>query len=168
MDLPIRRFASEDAALLTNLLHRAYAELADSGLNFTASYQDESETLSRIGNGPCWLIEDNHHIVASITFAFPAPAHVRRVCQTAHQEGIAWLNQMAVDPAYRGRGLARRLRDTGFEWAKEQGATQVGLDTALCATHLVELYHGWGFQDVEVIHWPAHNYDSTVMTKMLL
>lgn len=163
----VRRFVPDDAAALTDLLHRAYSELAAMGLNFTASYQDEAETLARIGQGPCWISENDCKLVASITFALPTPPHLRRICQTAHQEDIAWLNQMAVDPDYRGRGLARQLRDVGFDWAKQQGAAQVGLDTASSATHLLALYHGWGFHDVETIHWSTHNYDSIVMTKSL-
>jgi len=150
---------------LTALLHRAYAQLAAAGLNFTATYQDEAETLRRCACGPCWVSLDGDRLAASISLEFPTPAHLRRVCTTAHRPGIAWLQQIAVDPAYRGLGLASQLRNVAYGWARDHGATQIGLDTAQPATHLVAMYHHWGFVDAEIIHWPGKTYDSVVLTR---
>jgi len=39
----------------------------------------------------------------------------------------------------------------GATWARSTGASHVGLDTALPATHLISLYVGWGFQEHETV-----------------
>lgn len=42
----------------------------------------------------------------------------------------AWLNDIAVDPLYRSRGLGGRLLETAKSWARDQGATQLLLDSS--------------------------------------
>jgi GNAT superfamily N-acetyltransferase len=42
----------------------------------------------------------------------------------------AWVNELAVDPTSRSEGVGRRLLDTAFDWARERGATHVGLDAS--------------------------------------
>ncbi|MFC7921508.1 GNAT family N-acetyltransferase [Streptomyces cinereoruber] len=69
---------------------------------------------------------------------------MRDLTAEARTPGRAWLNQLAVDPDHRGQGLARLLREEGFQWARRSGATSVGLDMAQPASHLVQLYTGWG------------------------
>jgi GNAT superfamily N-acetyltransferase len=58
---------------------------------------------------------------------------------------------MAVDPAHRGRGHARRLRDAALAHAAEHGVTAVGVDTAEPAGDLLALYRRWGFAARDVI-----------------
>jgi GNAT superfamily N-acetyltransferase len=70
---------------------------------------------------------------------------------------------MAVDPARRGEGLASRLWKVGRSWARDAGASHVGVDTAVPATHLVDLYAAWGFAPRETIQWPGKTYRSAVM-----
>lgn len=41
-----------------------------------------------------------------------------------------WVEDLAVDPARRGRGLGRRLLDAAKDWARERGATHLELDSA--------------------------------------
>ena len=43
--IAVRRFEQDDAEALTDLLHRAYAELGAMGLNYTAVDQSVAETL---------------------------------------------------------------------------------------------------------------------------
>ncbi|MEF8781003.1 MAG: GNAT family N-acetyltransferase [Haloferacaceae archaeon] len=48
---------------------------------------------------------------------------VAGVCQgVLLSEYEAWAQGMRVNPAYRGRGISRRLTDAIFEWARDQGA----------------------------------------------
>jgi GNAT superfamily N-acetyltransferase len=42
----------------------------------------------------------------------------------------ASLNEIAVDPRYRSRGLGARLLHTAKSWARDQGATQLLLDSS--------------------------------------
>ncbi|QUW18183.1 GNAT family N-acetyltransferase [Agrococcus sp. Marseille-Q4369] len=165
--MEIRPFRPADAADLTTLLHRAYAELGDRGLNFTAVDQDEETTLRRASAGASWVLVDGDRTVATMTISWPAEQTVRDLTPEARIPARAWLNQLAVDPDYRSQGLAQRLRDTGYAWCVDQGATSIGLDTAEPAGHLVELYARWGFTTVDKVQWPGKRYRSLIMKRGL-
>jgi GNAT superfamily N-acetyltransferase len=42
----------------------------------------------------------------------------------------AWVEDFAVDPARRSRGIGKRLLDAAKAWARERGATHLELDSA--------------------------------------
>lgn len=153
---------------LTTLLHRAYADLGAAGLNFTAVDQSEQTTLRRARGGTSWVMEDGEELVGTITVSWPAEATLQALTTEASIEARAWLNQLAVDPARRGQGLARQLRDVAYDWCVRRGATSIGLDTAQPAAHLVSLYASWGFSVVDAVQWPGKTYESVIMTRMLL
>lgn len=159
----LRPFEPADAPALTALLHRAYAELGAKGLNFTAVDQSEETTLRRAGTGGSWLLVAGTEIAATLTMTLPPHEPLRLLSRTAASPARAWLNQMAVDPARRGEGLASRLWKVGRSWARDAGASHVGVDTAVPATHLVDLYAAWGFAPRETIQWPGKTYRSAVM-----
>lgn len=161
----MRQFETSDVPLLTQLLHRAYAELGAAGLNFTAVDQDEGTTLRRASGGETWILEEGNHLLATMTISWPAEPKLQVLTPEASVQGRAWLNQLAVDPSYRGQGLSKLLRDEGFRWSVAQGATSIGLDTAKPATHLVEMYASWGFQRVDEVQWPGKSYRSVIMTR---
>lgn len=165
--LTVRPFVDDDAPALTAFLHEAYAELGARGLNFTAVDQSEETTRSRARGGRCWVVERGGEIVATLTMSLPPSSALQRLTPEARVPGRVWLNQMGVSPRLRGVGLARLLWDTGAAWAAEQGATSVGIDTAVPATHLVDLYTRWGFVPRDIIHWPGKTYDSLVMVRGL-
>jgi GNAT superfamily N-acetyltransferase len=52
----------------------------------------------------------------------------------------AWLNEMAVDPEHRSHGLGHRLLQTARTWAREQGATQLLLDSSTARTDAHRFY----------------------------
>ena len=43
----------------------------------------------------------------------------------------AWVEDLAVDPAQRSRGIGKELFDTAKEWARERGASHLELDSGL-------------------------------------
>ncbi len=51
---------------LTELLHRAYAQLATMGLNFTATDQSAEVTAKRIAGGQCFVAEVDQKVVGTI------------------------------------------------------------------------------------------------------
>lgn len=165
--MKIRSFAPADVTALTQLVHRAYAELGAQGLNFTAVDQDEATTLWRASAGASWVIEDGGRLVATVSASLPPSDMLRSMSEHATVEGRAWLNQLAVDPDYRRQGLARRLRDVAYQWCVEANASSLGVDTAEPADHLIALYAGWGFQSVGHVQWPGKTYRSVVMTRPL-
>ncbi|MYS22180.1 Acetyltransferase (GNAT) family protein [Streptomyces sp. DvalAA-14] len=167
IEVALRAFREGDAAEVTDLLHRAYAELGAQGLNFTAVDQDEETTLSRASAGACWVVVARGRIVATGTVSLPPHEGLRTLTRHARVSTRAWLNQLAVDPSLRGHGYARLLREQGFAWARGAGATSIGLDTALSADHLVRLYRGWDFTHRDTIQVPGKVYRSVVMTRSL-
>lgn len=165
--MQIRDFDPDDTPQLTGLLHRAYAELGAAGLNFTAVDQDDATTLRRASGGRSWIATDDDVIVAAMTISWPPEATLQALTPEASTHDRAWLNQLAVDPTRRRAGYASALRDVGFAWCRARGATSIGLDTALPATHLVDLYTRWGFRTVDTVQWPGKTYESVIMTRPL-
>lgn len=162
----LRRAEPADAVPLTEMLHRAYAELGARGLNFTAVDQDWRTTLSRLAGGASWVLVDaDERIAATVTMSLPPSRALRELSAEASVPDRAWLNQMAVDPAHRGHGLAARMRDEALAWARAQGASAVGVDTAEPAEHLVAMYAAWGFEPRETVQWPGKTYRSAVMVR---
>ena len=164
-DVKIRQFNDADAVGLTDLLHEAYAELGNQGLNYTAVDQSVETTRERASGGQCWIVEARETIVGTLTMSYPPAEGIRELTPEARQPKRAWLNQVAVSPRIQRSGIAGRLWELGKDWAHRQGATAIGVDTAQPATHLVRLYVSWGFEHRGVVHWPGKTYDSVVMVR---
>jgi hypothetical protein len=65
----IRRFDEKNDSIeeLTGLLHRAYKRLADMGLNFVATHQDEDYTKRYLKKGECYVLTDkNNSLIGTI------------------------------------------------------------------------------------------------------
>ncbi|HEX4022442.1 MAG TPA: GNAT family N-acetyltransferase [Acidobacteriaceae bacterium] len=58
------------------------------------------------------------------------------------------LENMAVAPAWRRRGLGRRLVEKAIHWCVEQKTSQVLLEVRASNIAAMELYEGMGFQHV--------------------
>ncbi|MGV8912931.1 MAG: GNAT family N-acetyltransferase [Rhodoglobus sp.] len=161
--LTVRQFADSDAKAVTRVLHAAYAELGNRGLNYTAVDQDSGTTLARARGGRCWVVERGEHIVGTLTMSMPPSSGLQELTTEAQVPQRAWLNQVAVLPTEQRAGIASELWRRGQKWARNNGATSIGVDTAVPAEHLVKLYQDWGFEMIATIHWPSKTYDSAVM-----
>ena len=53
-----------------------------------------------------------------------------------------------MHPDYKGRGLGKKLHEAALEYASKHGGKIMALDTALPATHLIEMYRRWGYRNV--------------------
>ena len=164
-DIRIRSFEIEDAPNLTLLLHRAYAELGAVGLNFTAVDQSTATTVYRASQGNCLIALADGEMVGTLTMSLPPSPTMRSMFAGADADDVAWLGQLGVDPTRRGEGIARRLWLAGLAWARERGATSVGVDTAEPAEHLIDLYERWGFERAGTVHWMGKTYESVVMLR---
>lgn len=162
----LRDYVDADAVELTALLHAAYGEHLRAGLNFTAADQNVETTRHRSRGGGCWVLEDEStRIVATMTMSWPPSRGLQRLSATAREPHTAWLNQLAVHPDMRGTGCAGFLFRHGLGWSSDQGAIQVGIDTAAPAERLVALYRHWGFEHRDTVHWEGKTYDSVVMVR---
>ena len=148
---------------LTALLHRAYAGHAAAGRAFFASYQSIQDTASRVGRGECWLAQHGTGLVGTVTVAAPYEAPDGYPAPTG--AGSFW--QLAVDPAYLGTGLGRRLLTLAEERIAVLGATEVVIDTSAEAIELVGWYRRRGYAPVGTWRWDVTNYESVVLLKDL-
>ncbi|MBF0687659.1 MAG: GNAT family N-acetyltransferase [Cellulomonas sp.] len=164
-DLLLRPVTPDDVPALTRLLHDAYAELAAQGLNFTGASQDEVTTASRsLGVGASWVLaEPTGRLVGTVAASSPPGRGIKALTDLALEPDRVWLNQLAVHPDVRRRGLATLLWRTVREWSLEHGMRSVGLDTAVPAVALRDLYRRWGFVEADTVQWPGKTYRSVVM-----
>ncbi|WP_167748845.1 GNAT family N-acetyltransferase [Cellulomonas sp. HD19AZ1] len=173
MDVPegfaLRPTTAADVPALTRLLHAAYADLAAAGLNFTGATQSDEVTAARtLGGGASWVVVDAAGALAgTVTCSSPPSGGLRALTAAARAPGRVWLNQLAVRPDLRGRGLASVLWGALRSWAVDRGAGSVGLDTAVPARGLRRMYARWGFAEGDVVQWPGKAYRSVVMVRDL-
>jgi GNAT superfamily N-acetyltransferase len=179
-DIEIRQLGPEDSIEeLTALLHRAYARLGRMGLNYTAVDQDVDVTRQRIAKGTCYLaVTGTGQICGTIVLYGPiegepsgaALLELQRSGDGAawlKQPGIAHLGQFAVDPDLQGQGLGAQLMHKVEAQAGSLNATEIALDTAEPAAHLVALYTHRGYRFVGYAQWSGKTYRSVIMSKDL-
>jgi GNAT superfamily N-acetyltransferase len=165
MSILIRQWRSTDSIPeLTKLLHRAYKPLADMGLRFVATYQDDEMTRKRIGVGTCFVAERDGMIIGTINYRPPGAADGTPWYEA---RGVAYFGQFAVEPALQHAGIGKMLLTAAEDAARSDGATELAFDTSEQATHLIEYYTRHGFRFIEHVRWPDVNYRSVVMSKSL-
>lgn len=88
---------------------------------------------------------DGRFLVASVDGRPVGCGGVRRIA-----DGVAEVKRMWVDPAFRGRGVGRRLLEALEVAARDElGCTRVRLDTSDHLRAAVGLYRAAGFREVE-------------------
>ena len=163
--IDIRPLADSDSIPeLTSLLHRAYAELARMGLNYTAVDQTPETTAKRIRGGTCFVAHDAAELIGTVLVH---PTYTTNHCEYFTRPGVACAHQFAVDPGRRSQGIGRLLLHRAEQWAAERGFSELAMDTAEPATHLVALYNRLGYHHVGQVQWPGKVYRSVVLSKRL-
>jgi GNAT superfamily N-acetyltransferase len=161
----IRALAPDDSiAALTELLHRAYAELGAQGLRFTAVDQSESMTRERIAKGRCFVATLNGAIAGTITYY---PPRADAISRWYRRPGVACFGQFGVDPTHRGKRIGSSLLAHVETVARGEGVTELALDTAENATALVAMYARMGYRVVDYDNYVVTNYRSVIMSKSL-
>ena len=162
----IRPFHDNDAVPpITSLLHDAYAPLAAMNLRFTATYQDDDVTRSRLSRGVSWVAELDGEIVATVTL-YPTPS-ASSACSWYHMTDVFTFGQFAVRPDLQRNGLGARLIQLMETEAAARGAKELALDTVEGAHHLIRWYEKLGFRFIEFVDWSSTNYRSVVLSKAL-
>ncbi len=164
----IKCFSTQDSIHeIRLLLNKSYKVLADMGLNYVAATQDDEETLKRIATAErCYLGLDQDKIIATLSLYAPKPS---KHCQWYNQSNVAKIGQFAVLPAYQGTGIGSELLNHAEEQARLlAGVTELALDTAETAYHLIAYYEKRGYRYIETIQWQHANYPSVIMSKSLL
>ena len=164
IELQIRRMSESDSLEgLTALLHRAYAQLAELGFNYTAVDQSPATTRERAARGECYLGLIGERVVATLVVG--PPGEQQSGCDWYAQPGVWVIGQFGVEPSLSGNGIGSRMLDFAEQRAWVQGAVEAAVDTAEGAQHLLELYGRRGYRQVSQVQWPGKNYRSLVLSK---
>lgn len=162
----VRRLAPDDSmAEMTDLLHRAYAELREMGLHYVASHQDEARTRARAANGECYVGVLDGRLIATVTFT---PAGRTAGCRWYDRGDVASFSQLAVDLQWQRRGIGAALVRLSEERARCTGAAEISLDTSEKAYDLRTWYRRQGYRFVQTTRWSEVNYRSVIMSKRLV
>lgn len=156
--LTIRLANESDVPALRLLVNAAYRELAEMGLNYTGSYQDEEITRTRMQGRDVYLAFLDGRLVATIS----------TVIREQNGRTTLYISQFAVSPDLKRQGIGRFLMGYVERVARQRGIGRLGLDTATTAHHLVQFYSGLGFHVVAEDHWEGKTYRSYIMEKDLV
>ena len=154
--------ASDDLDLITELLHRGYAKLAEMGLRFVASHQDANVTRTRLAQGETIVALENGRLVGIVTLARTGATSGSPFYDRAD---VASFGQYAVEATHRGQGIGTTLLGYVEQLARLRGAGYLALDTSEHAADLIRFYEMRGFRFVEHVRWPDVNYRSVIMAK---
>lgn len=156
-ELTIRLANESDVPELRQLVNAAYRELAEMGLNYTGTYQDEEITRSRMQGRDVYLAFLTGRLVATISTDI----------RVQNGRTTMYISQFAVAPDLKRQGIGRFLMNYVERLAREHGIDRLGLDTATTAHHLVRFYSDLGFRVVAEDHWEGKTYRSYIMEKNL-
>src|SRR5690606_20420479 len=131
--------------------HRAYARLGDMGLNYTAVDQTADVTGRRIAAGQCFVAEWSGEIAGTVVVSKASSQH----CEYFNRPGVALMSQFAVDPPFQQRGIGRALLQAAIRWSAINGFSEIAVDTAEPAGHLVKFYEKFAFERVGFVQWPG-------------
>jgi predicted N-acetyltransferase YhbS len=149
---------------ITALLHRAYRPLADAGMRFYASHQDDAATLGRLRKGEAFLALRDETIVGTITFY---PPGTNKGAPWYERHDVCGFGQWAVEPDLQRHGIGGRLLAHVERLGAESGASEIACDTSERATQLLTYYERRGYRRVGTVQWEVTNYRSIILSKGL-
>ena len=166
MNVLIRDLQDGDSIeALTALLHRAYARLLEMGLRYWATHQTVEDTRTRITGGRCLVAVLDGRIVGTVTYQYPprwrdTPWYLR--------SDVACVSQFAVEPEHQRRGVGSALMTRAEQIATEDGVTELALNTAEPAVHLIDYYVKRGYRAVDHTDGTLPHYRSVILSKRLV
>lgn len=159
LPVEIRLATQDDAPALRQLVNAAYRELADMGLNFTGTYQDERITIERMRDAEVYLIHLNGELIASMNLSIKE--------MDDSDDRCIYIHQLAVRPDQKRQGIGSYLMDLAEKRAMRDSISKLQLDTAIPAKHLVSMYQRLGFTPIKEVQWEGKTYKSYIMEKRL-
>lgn len=163
--MEIRRWTDTDNVQeITEILHRAYAQLAELGFRYHATWQDSATTLRRLISGVPFVATHDDKIVGTVTLYVPPNVSG---CDWYDRGDVAYFGQFGVEPSLQKRGIGSQLLDAVEVEAVSRGISNLALDTAEGATHLITMYERRGFRTVGFAQWDITNYRSVIMNKAI-
>jgi mycothiol synthase len=82
-----------------------------------------------------------------------ATAHAQYSAESSNPDGrpYAWISNLTVDPAWRGRGFGRAMLAAGLAYLRDRGARSVALGVDGGATIPLTLYQSAGFTPISTV-----------------
>lgn len=156
---------SDSISEITELLHKSYKQLADLGFRYLATHQDDHETEKRLIKGISYLALDGKKIISTVSLYHNNSESYN--CNWYQKKNVAHFGQFGVLPEYQKEGIGNYMMDLIEAKAKELGETELALDTAEGAVHLINFYKRRGYRFIEYVDWDVTNYRSVIMSKKL-
>ncbi|CAN5406331.1 hypothetical protein BH10BAC6_BH10BAC6_18190 [soil metagenome] len=100
--------SSDSVEQITEMLHRAYAELAAMGFRFLATHQSAETTRSRLNGDMSFVAVLDNVIVGTISI-YSTP--YEDVCLHYRKPGVARFGQFGIEPHLQHCGLGTRMMD---------------------------------------------------------
>jgi len=98
--------------------------------------------------GPIGLAESVAATSRSAIHTVDVDGEIAGFAVTGTSLGVGYLQRLAVDPSYRGRGLGRALVRASLAWTRRRRAASLLVNTQPDNDQAVALYRGEGFNDV--------------------
>lgn len=145
---------------ITNLIHDAFQERLDQGMQFTCSYFTPEDYERRSANAV---------VLVAIDTDKNRLAGTASVVINQDKEGAwAYIQNLAIHPDYKRRGVGSRLEERRTEIARANGCQYMIGDTAIGAKSSVNMRKKYGFRIVGLESFKSTNYYSYVFRKQLV
>lgn len=108
------------------------------------------------------LDDPEHHVLSEgghILLAETEGVIVGTVAMIKVENDRYELAKMAVDDAYQGRQIGKKLGEAALDWARRRGAREVFLESNRRLSPALSLYQRLGFQEVAMIETPYARAD---------
>jgi len=151
---------------ITNMLHRAYAGLAEMGFNYVAATQSTVVTQKRLTAGIPYVARFDNCIIGTITYYPTAPNDIEEPNYYKNKD-VAHFGQFAVSPEMQQRGIGSKLIELVEAHAQLDGKRELACDTAEGVLQLVDYYKRRGYLLIEYHRWPHACYRSIILAKIL-
>ena len=136
--ITIRRAEAADAAAVARLLHDFNTEFGDPTPGVAALTERAGEMIAA------------EEMIVMLAGEGPEGLAQLRLRPSVWSGALdAYLEEVYVAPAHRGRGIGRVLLESVLEVARAQGATRIDLGTSETDTAAIGLYESCGFSNLE-------------------
>jgi len=136
--ITIRRAEAADAAAVARLLHDFNTEFGDPTPGVAALTERAGEMIAA------------EEMIVMLAGEGPEGLAQLRLRPSVWSGALdAYLEEVYVAPAHRGRGIGRALLESVLEVARARGATRIDLGTSETDTAAIGLYESCGFSNLE-------------------
>lgn len=145
---------------LVELLHEAFQERLEQGLNFTCSFMSAADLRQQLENCTVFIAVDTDNGMLVGMAAMDVNKSEEGLC--------AYMLDLAVKPQYKRCGIMALLHQKLVEMAKANGCEYITSDTATLARSSVMWHKKNGFKIIGLDSFSSTNYYSYIFRKQLV